>query len=812
MKKFTKQKRIKLFAKIAVLAVAVGIAINVLPATYAQRDDIPYAPCEDRYLVLCGRTPGMIILDRRGNQLRCPDFIPNPDFPLVRRAPMYICPEAASAFDVLRDEVITAIDDVGLPNVEAFLTDGYSVVVPGMEIIERVRLSSNPDAAAPNLSAIYDPYMIPFTYWDTLGIPAIASEWGSRDATGIYALVDQLIALAEAEGRDWTLETDDDPSLANFAAFALLHAPMARAGTPVYTNLVNIVSVHADTQRTQENDPDPSFDSTLDYRVFLAAIEVGEGPLNELRIANILPDAGPSGGPGQPILAPWDGIRAQVFDFDFNYQGVVVGFRSIRTDNPQHFVPTYIDGVRHIRIGDYLNTYFPVAPDAKFYWVSTGATAVQDIRQMDWAELEPSISQHIRVVFCENFETIIEVYISAGTRAALPANIDGVRRFTYHLGVVPHDARFGFNERENPHPISYSLFDPTRFPEETGATDPDGRYPLFIYFHGLGGGANMNTFSNFGIPFTFEGRQREFENENPALSGAFIMNMRGNQFASSSLGQDWMHGNRSYTNPMWAAGYEAYRARPTNVAAIVANVQRLIADNPNIDPNRIYLTGISAGAYMAFFTLLEAPDLFAGGMFVVPAFFPHDDARPYMDASMFFEGSDFAERFMAVMHIPMWWTSHPNDPITPFYYTTQAEFPTAIYGQYAINALINAFRESPNGNSLTRVDVNNRQRNAAGNIVMGHSGNQLADNNRFNDDVVRDGIQLRYMSQIFGERPADWVPHPPSMSTAPTPQDANIYSYGTCSVYSTQEPWLGSMIEWFNAAAAGRDYNPRTAE
>jgi|GEM_PF-2753854 len=743
-------------------------------------------------------------------------------------------------FYALREVALAAIVAAGLPDATQFINEGYSVVVPGQEITQRSLLTNCPNDPNRRYKET-DPKMKPFTYWPELGVPVISGIWGSAPSTGIYGLIDAALALNTA----WDIENDLD--FVVFNEFAKLHSPAATAGTVAYTKVVNIVSVHLDTVLAQSADPDPSFESHLDYRILTAAIEVGVAPIDYLRVALLVPNAGFPGGPGQPGFSPYDGLRAQVFTLDFNHQGVVIGFDHIITDNVQHIAVT--DGGQSIRIGDYLNTLYPITPGASIYLLEGPAAApiITPIANIEAWYNTLTVAQKqgssIRAVFNSDRTQIIEAYITLGNRPNLPGNIAQVRRFEYRFGVQPDDPIFEFDARENPFPVDYMLFNPINFPAETGATDPTGLYPLVIFFHGHMGDGNKNSVQGTAMMYATEAFQRQFENANPELSGAFIMNGRASGRASHTLaGQGWLHGARYYTNPLWREyGDLEARYRPTQTAAMVRNIQRLIANYP-IDPDRVYITGQSAGSYMSFSTLLRAADmgyanLFAAALVANPAFFPHSDvyvaSRPGMDFSQFFPGGNFLDRLYAVRYVPIWLEHAINDATTRFYDTVAVPFPRT-YNIGETNTLLDViehFRQVYN--PLSRSTIQNLKRNNAGAVAGQHSETFMPTNNQFNPGIFVDGVELDFHARIYGERPENWnqgarraLPAYPA-TQLPTHSDNSlpnishkgapaqgvvptepIYSFGLSSTYGTPEPWANTFVEWLNSAGRAKSANP----
>ncbi|MEW4371623.1 S-layer homology domain-containing protein [Paenibacillus kandeliae] len=83
-------------------------------------------------------------------------------------------------------------------------------------------------------------------------------------------------------------------------------------------------------------------------------------------------------------------------------------------------------------------------------------------------------------------------------------------------------------------------------------------------------------------------------------------------------------------------------------------IQQLIADG-KVDPNRIYVAGVSSGGGGAFRFLMQYPDLFAGAI-VIAAKDTIADYKGSVDA--------FKTALKSLVHTPIWIVHAENDPIT----------------------------------------------------------------------------------------------------------------------------------------------------
>jgi hypothetical protein len=272
----------------------------------------------------------------------------------------------------------------------------------------------------------------------------------------------------------------------------------------------------------------------------------------------------------------------------------------------------------------------------------------------------------------------------------------------------------------------------------------------------------------------------------------------------------------------------------------------LLAENPNIDPNRIYVAGFSAGGYFTMELIWHAPDLFTAAKPSCPAFFPNNMARPFFDMpGKINEGdaSGFLERMWNARQVPMWLSHTLLDTITPFYMTVQqplhevalqdprfapfsemATFGTRFpaYMQttreiVTIRGILEGFRHLEDGNPLTRVCVLN---------TGGHAQTNLTQNN------LRTGSSTcpmtgrvevpNFWARQYTPRPEAWVPvagmfQLPVVGTAPVnigpgPNPASLYTLGNNSAYSTAQGWYGTIVEWFNITGRQRQGTTKDVE
>ncbi|XBH21975.1 alpha/beta hydrolase-fold protein [Jonesiaceae bacterium BS-20] len=152
----------------------------------------------------------------------------------------------------------------------------------------------------------------------------------------------------------------------------------------------------------------------------------------------------------------------------------------------------------------------------------------------------------------------------------------------------------------------------------------DQRAPLVVTLHGHGesGSDNLSQIAGTQISVAFADLDRQASNP------AFILSPQTAQgVPGGAEGTGWW-------DPNWRA-------------AVLELVQQTIADNPQIDPDRVYLTGLSMGAYGSWQLLAEHSDLFAGAVLVCG------------------EG-EVTEALAELTDFPIWVTHSEDDFVVPY--------------------------------------------------------------------------------------------------------------------------------------------------
>ena len=369
-------------------------------------------------------------------------------------------------------------------------------------------------------------------------------------------------------------------------------------------------------------------------------------------------------------------IGAGIYLLGFNAEGIAVEFEKLPFDPYTSYgAPDPVSNT--IRIGnwginDEGNIYntFKYDANTKVYFVTgTNAELALDDTAL-FEDLTEDWNDVIRI-FYDDDRVLTEVYITAaagtGTRPAADQNI----KWYYSEGVRWNDPDFGYDGVENPYPVQFALYNPIKDVTNLGAGDPDALYPLYVFCHGSGGGGSKTGIVSADVtPYItvgddgYGGRQGDFQTAAAGVTGAYVMAARANEFVNTGFGGplpvSWLHGYKKDGNPRYAAGDENYKGKPTQCDALIMDILWLIA-NENVDPDRIYLVGNSAGGYMAFRTLFESErighgDLFAAVVPNVAALFPEGVA-----------GNDWGEPSHNGLGMQGWLESVKDVPIWAFY-------------------------------------------------------------------------------------------------------------------------------------------------
>lgn len=156
-----------------------------------------------------------------------------------------------------------------------------------------------------------------------------------------------------------------------------------------------------------------------------------------------------------------------------------------------------------------------------------------------------------------------------------------------------------------------------------------GKYPLLIWLHGGGEGGtdpSIALIANKAWNYASEEIQSVFK-------GAYVLVPQAPTFWMQSESGDYTRGDTD----------DIYNK------ALMGLIEKYVADNPNIDPNRIYVGGCSNGGYMSLKLILQHPDYFAAG---------------YISALAYHNKHITDEQVEKIKNVPMWFVHSKDDPVT----------------------------------------------------------------------------------------------------------------------------------------------------
>jgi predicted esterase len=186
---------------------------------------------------------------------------------------------------------------------------------------------------------------------------------------------------------------------------------------------------------------------------------------------------------------------------------------------------------------------------------------------------------------------------------------------------------------------SFSHGDITMSYASYAPSDENGKSPLIIWLHGGGEGGtdpSIPVIANKAVNYASEAIQSIFD-------GAFVLVPQSPTFWMQSASGDYTRGNVD----------DIYNE------ALMELIRSYVAENSNIDQDRIYVGGCSNGGYMSLKLILEHPAFFAAGFISALAY--HDQFLS--DAQI-----------NAIKEVPIWFvhaaddqTTVPDETVLPVY-------------------------------------------------------------------------------------------------------------------------------------------------
>lgn len=188
--------------------------------------------------------------------------------------------------------------------------------------------------------------------------------------------------------------------------------------------------------------------------------------------------------------------------------------------------------------------------------------------------------------------------------------------------IMPLVDDFDLNKKYdygNNQTMSYAVYSPVNI---------KGKVPLIIWLHGGGEGGNDPTVALLG--------NKAANYASPEIQalfgGAYVMVPQAPTF--------WMQA---------ADGMTRGNVNDIYNEALFALIQEYVANNPNIDPKRIYLGGCSNGGYMSLKLIMEHPDYFAAG---------------YISALAYHNEFISDALVQKIKNVPIWFIHSQDDPTT----------------------------------------------------------------------------------------------------------------------------------------------------
>ncbi|MDX2055570.1 MAG: chitobiase/beta-hexosaminidase C-terminal domain-containing protein [Polyangiaceae bacterium] len=143
---------------------------------------------------------------------------------------------------------------------------------------------------------------------------------------------------------------------------------------------------------------------------------------------------------------------------------------------------------------------------------------------------------------------------------------------------------------------------------EPATNDPNTKYPLVIFLHGAGASGTNNNTQQVDDGWTCQLQELI---ENRTTYPAYIMAPRAPNYDTGLQGGAFVHWD-------WGTSDATYNittlAESQTLITARAMMQALQTQYANIDPDRIYVVGVSMGGYGTWDLISRTPDLFAAGV------------------------------------------------------------------------------------------------------------------------------------------------------------------------------------------------------
>lgn len=208
--------------------------------------------------------------------------------------------------------------------------------------------------------------------------------------------------------------------------------------------------------------------------------------------------------------------------------------------------------------------------------------------------------------------------------------IKGYKTGFYRQGKVVDEEADKFLATKSKSGVNYQYFKP--------ANKDDGKkHPLIIWFHGNGEGGYKDYQNNVSQKLANRGAVAFAEDKAQKIfGGAYVV--------APQADDTW------YNN--YSKGY---------IKSVKAMIDEFASEN-NIDKNRIYIFGASAGGYMSFRMIIEYPDYFAA----------FSTSAAALDKAAISGGvATTAQDLMKIRNKPLWMVHAQNDPTISYENTSK---------------------------------------------------------------------------------------------------------------------------------------------
>lgn len=208
--------------------------------------------------------------------------------------------------------------------------------------------------------------------------------------------------------------------------------------------------------------------------------------------------------------------------------------------------------------------------------------------------------------------------------------IKGYKTGFYRQGKIVDEEADKFVAAKSKSGVNYQYFKPVN-------KDDGKKHPLIIWFHGNGEGGYKNYRNNVSQKLANRGAVAFAEDKTQKIfGGAYVV--------APQADDTW------YNN--YTKGY---------IKSVKAMIDEFVSEN-NVDKNRIYVFGASAGGYMSFRMMIEYPDYFAA----------FSTSAAALDKAATSGGvATTTQDLMKIRNKPLWMVHAKNDPTISYENTSK---------------------------------------------------------------------------------------------------------------------------------------------